>query len=223
MMTLHWSPRSPFVRKVMIVLNETGQSGDVDCIRSTVAMMAQPNPDVLSSNPLGKIPTLILEDGTSLFDSRVICAYLAARAGMLVSDNAGERLCQARWEALGDGMTDILLLWRIELARAGKAEPLLCAAFETKIRAVLAFLDAEAGALAATPLGLGHIAIFCALGQLEFRWPGTGWRDAHPNLATWFAGLSMRPAFAATAVVDDTPASSSPTAPPEAVFTFEKS
>lgn len=218
-MKLHWSPRSPFVRKVMIVLNETGQLDQVQCVRSAVAMAAEPSPAVLADNPLGKIPTLVLEDGTALFDSRVIGTYLAERAGML-QPAAAERFRQLRWEALGDGMTDILLLWRIERAREGKADPVICAAFETKVRATIARLDAEAGQLSATPLGLGQIAIFCALGQLEFRWPGTGWREAFPRLAAWFAGLEARPSFAATAVVEDAPASVPPVASQPAVFTF---
>ena len=219
-MKLHWSPRSPFVRKVMIVLNETGQIDQVECVRSAVAMATEPNPDVLADNPLGKIPTLVLEDGTALFDSRVICAYLAERAGMFQPVSAAERFRQLRWEALGDGLTDILLLWRIERTREEKADPVICAAFETKVRATVARLDAEVDPLSQTPLGLGQIAIFCALGQLEFRWPGTGWREAFPRLAEWFAGLEMRPSFARTAVVDDAPASVPPVASQPAAFTF---
>jgi glutathione S-transferase len=221
-MKLHWSPRSPFVRKVMIVLNETDQLDTVDLVRSTVAMAGPPNKDVLADNPLGKIPTLVLEDGTALFDSRVICGFFAERAGTLIPSEMRDRLSQARWEALGDGMTDILLLWRIERMRGEKADPAIGAAFEAKIRATVARLEDEAPALAAAPLGIGQIAIFCALGQLEFRWPGTGWREACPNLAAWFAGLATRPAFAATAVVDDAPATGT-TVLAQPTFTFEKS
>lgn len=222
-MKLHWSPRSPFVRKVMIVLHETNQLDAVKLIRSPVAMAAVPNPDVLADNPLGKIPTLVLDDGTALFDSRVICGFLSKRAAKLLPMETGDRLLQARWEALGDGMTDILLLWRIERMREEKADPVICAAFETKIRATVARLEGEAPALAAAPLGLGHIAIFCAFGQLEFRWPGTRWREAFPRLAAWFAGLEARPAFAATAVVDDAPTAVPSGLAQPAVFTFEKS
>jgi glutathione S-transferase len=207
----------------MIVLNETSQLDAVKLVRSTVAMAAAPNPDVLGDNPLGKIPTLVLEDGTALFDSRVICGFLAERAGKLIPSETGSQLQQARWEALGDGMTDILLLWRIERMREEKADPVICAAFEAKIRAIIARLEIEAPALASAPLGLGHIAIFCALGQLEFRWPGTGWRKAFPELASWYVELETRPAFAATAVIDDAPVVVRSVLPQPAVFTFEKS
>jgi glutathione S-transferase len=152
----------------------------------------------------------------------VICGFFAARAGNLLPPEPRNRVSQARWEALGDGMTDILLLWRIERMREEKGDPAICAAFEAKIRATVAWLEGEAPALAAAPLGIGQIAIFCALGQLEFRWPGTGWREAFPNLAAWFAGLETHPAFAATAVVDDAPAAAAPGSA-QPTFTFEKS
>ncbi|MCO6188423.1 glutathione S-transferase family protein [Rhizobium sp. L1K21] len=209
MMTLHWSPRSPFVRKVMIVLKETGQAEEVECVRTTVAMQTPPDPMVLAENPLGKIPTLILEDGRALFDSRVICAHLAERAGMLKPTTPAARLQQAVWEALGDGLTDILLLWRIERLRGDKADADIMAGFEMKVRAVLARLEAESGEIRGMSLGLGHIAIFCALGQLEFRWPGTGWREAFPALAAWYAHIGARPAFSSTEIVDDLPAGDS--------------
>jgi glutathione S-transferase len=74
-MKLHWSPRSPFVRKVMIAAHETGQLEQLSCTRTVVAM-TQPNADLLPDNPLSKIPTLVLEDGSPLYDSLVICEYL---------------------------------------------------------------------------------------------------------------------------------------------------
>ncbi|CAN7715461.1 glutathione S-transferase family protein [Neorhizobium tomejilense] len=222
MMKLHWSPRSPFVRKVMIVLNETGLVDQVVRVRSAVAMAAEPNPSVLADNPLGKIPVLVTENGEALFDSRVICAYLTERAGMLVPEDAPVRLRQLRWEALGDGLIDILLLWRIERVRGDRADPVICDAFETKVRATMARLETEAAELSATTLGLGQVAVFCALGQLEFRWPGTGWKQAFPRLAAWFEMLEACPSFASTAVVDDGPASVPEVAAQQAVFTFGK-
>src|SRR5918911_4567025 len=80
-LTLHWSPRSPFVRKVMVAAHELGLADRIERVRTVVRMTARPNPDLLPDNPLGKIPTLVLADGTALFDSVVICEYLDALAG----------------------------------------------------------------------------------------------------------------------------------------------
>ena len=76
-MKLHWSPRSPFVRKVMILLHETGLTDRVETVRSVVAMH-QTNPELMRDNPLNKLPTLVLDDGSALFDSPVVCEYLDA-------------------------------------------------------------------------------------------------------------------------------------------------
>ena len=114
-MKLHWSPRSPYVRKVMIVAHETGLADRLELVRSVVAM-SKPNPDVMRDNPLGKIPTLVTDDGTVLFDSIVICEYfdLAARRPKLFPPPGPARWQALRWHALGDGMLDTLILCRNE-------------------------------------------------------------------------------------------------------------
>ncbi|MEX6508464.1 glutathione S-transferase family protein [Jiella sp. M17.18] len=206
-MKLHWSPRSPFVRKVMIVLQETGLAERVECVRSPVMMAGAANPDVLADNPLGKIPTLVLEDGTALFDSRVICEYLDQIAGdrpeRLVPTGGEERIACLRWQAFGDGLTDILLLWRIEMARGEQRSEVISQAFEAKVRASLARLEAEVPMLEARPFGLGHIAVACALGQLDFRFASSNWRPAHPRLAAWIDALDRRPSLAESKARDD--------------------
>ncbi|WP_210275317.1 glutathione S-transferase [Martelella soudanensis] len=203
MMKLHWSPRSPFVRKVMIVLNETGQLDQVTQVRSVVAMHMPPNAAVMADNPLGKIPTLVIEDGTALFDSRVICEYLDHRAG---GGLLGEkRFEQLRWQALGDGLIDLLLLWRTELTRPGGPWDAVTQGWLSKARAVMATLEAEAPALASAPFGLGHVAIVCALGQMDFRWSDSNWRDHFPRLAALEADWAARPSVSSTAIVDDAP------------------
>jgi glutathione S-transferase len=170
---LYWSPRSPFVRKVMIALHETGLIDRVECKRTVVAYAAKPNEDVLKDNPLGKIPTLILEDGTALFDSPVICEYLDTlhTGPRLLPTDGVPRFRQLRWQALGDGMTDILLLWRNEQMRPEGPYEVITSAFDRKLRACLTRLEEEANALVAAPFGVGHIAIICAIGQLDFRFP----------------------------------------------------
>jgi glutathione S-transferase len=202
---LHWSPRSPFVRKVMIFAHETGQAESFERVRSVVAMR-KPNAAVMRDNPLGKLPTLVLDDGRALFDSAVICEYLdSLHAVEPLFPKSGQARWQAlRWHALGDGLLDALVLWRNEREREPqqRLEDLMDA-FELKTRAALARLDEEAQALEAAAFGIGHIAIVCALGYLDFRFAGFDWRSAHPRLAAWFARQSRRPSVRMTAPVDD--------------------
>lgn len=202
-MKLHWSPRSPFVRKVNIVVQECGLTDRVDHIRSLAIFAAPPNPEILRDNPLGKIPVLVTDDGQTLFDSRVICEYLIGLANRedLLPDDA--RLIHQRWQALGDGLTDILLLWRTERGRGDQADPVILSAFETKTRCALAVLENEALQLSQISFGLGHIAVICALGQLDFRYADCGWKTALPTLAGWYQDICTRPSVAATAIIDD--------------------
>ncbi|MFK8033921.1 MAG: glutathione S-transferase family protein [Hyphomicrobiales bacterium] len=204
-MKLHWSPRSPFVRKVCIVLEECGLMHAVEKISSVTVFAAPPNPEVLKDNPLGKIPVLIIEDGQKLFDSRVICEYLITRAGRedLLPTDLDARIKNLRWQALGDGLTDILLLWRTERGRGERADPVILAAFERKTRAALAVLENESADLKSMPFALGHVAVICALGQLDFRYADCDWKEALPGIAAWFTETSKRPSVAATIVVDD--------------------
>lgn len=205
-MKLHWSPRSPFVRKVMIMLHETGLLDKVERVRTVVAMAAPPNPALLPDNPIGKIPTLVLDDGTALADSRVICEYLDGLHGgpKLFPQERERRFRHLRWQALADGLTDVLLLWRNERIRPeGTQHPEIVAAFETKVRHAFAMFDREAGALTAEPFGIGHVALVCTLGQMDFRFGDSEWRRGSPNLARWYEGISARPSVAATAIADD--------------------
>lgn len=202
---LHWSPRSPFVRKVMIALHEKGMLDRVETVRSTVTMAAPPNPDVLADNPLGKIPTLIRDDGVALFDSGVICEYIdgLGSGARLIPQAFEDRIACLRWQALGDGLSDILVLWRNEVSRGGGHSAVMSDAFADKTRATLARLDAEAPDLAVCEFGLGQAAIVCALGQLDFRYSDCGWRGAFPALAGWYRDVQARPSVAATEIVDD--------------------
>ena len=204
-MKLHWSPRSPFVRKVMVVLHEKDLLSQVDLVRSVVAMSVPPDPEVLHDNPLGKIPTLVLNGGKALFDSRVICEYLDAfgSGARLIPTDFEDRIDCLRWQALGDGLTDILLLWRTEMARGEFRNDAISSGFDIKVRAALAALEGEVARLQLQDFGLGHVAIVCALGQLDFRFADCGWRPAHPHLAAWYAGMQQRPSIAQNLVADD--------------------
>ncbi len=205
-MKLHWSPRSPFVRKVMITLHETGLVGRVECVRTVVAMASPPNPALLPDNPIGKIPTLVLDDGTALADSRVICEYLDTLhdGPKLFPAEPGRRFRHLRWQALADGLTDVLLLWRNERIRPeGTQHAAILGAFETKVRHAFAMFDRESDELAGEPFGIGHIALACTLGQMDFRFGDSRWREGNPRLARWHDDISQRPSVAATAIKDD--------------------
>lgn len=193
-MKLHWSPRSPFVRKVMIVLFETGLSDRVTLVRTPVAM-DKPNLDLVADNPLIKLPTLVLDDGVPVYDSRVICAYLDGLAGGgLMPEEPRARLVAERRQALGDGFLDVLLLYRQERNKpVEKQTAAWLDAFALKVRAVLDTLEAEAPALAEPGFDLGRISIGCALSYMDYRFPDVDWRGGHAALAGWHAAFEQRP------------------------------
>jgi len=202
-MKLHWSPRSPFVRKVMIVAHETGLVGRLDCVR-TVAATTRPHALLMEDNPLSKIPTLVLDDGSVLYDSRVICEYLDGLHGgpKLFPADPKERMVALRRQALGDGCLDFLLLLRNEGERM-QVSPVHVASYETKRAAVLHALEGEACALAHAPFTIGHVAIGCALAYLDFRFAQYDWRKDHPAIARWHAAFCARPSVRATEPIDD--------------------
>ncbi len=202
-MKLHWSPRSPFVRKVMIVAHEVGLVDRLDRVR-TVAATTKPHAVLMEDNPLSKIPTLVFDDGTVLYDSRVICEYLdSLHAGpKLFPADPKERMVALRRQALGDGCLDFLLLLRNEGERAAPS-PVHVAAYETKRAAVLRALEQEASALARGPFTIGHVAIGCALAYLDFRFAQYDWRKDHPAIARWHAEFCARPSVKATEPIDD--------------------
>jgi glutathione S-transferase len=202
-MKLHWSPRSPFVRKVMIVARERGLINRIACVR-TVAATGKPHAELMKDNPLSKIPTLVLDDGTILYDSRVICEYLDALDGTpkLFPKEPEARITALRRQALGDGFLDLLVLNRNERERLLPSDTHLASAAARKT-AVLNSLEREAASLVAAPFGIGHIAIGCALSYLDFRYADEDWRKDHPGIATWHATFAARPSARATLPVDD--------------------
>jgi glutathione S-transferase len=200
-MKLHWSPKSPYVRKVMICVHELGLSTRLELVRS-VAAMRKPNPVLMADNPLSKIPTLVRKDGSTLFDSVVICEYLNEEFGGKLFPRGGEERWQAlRWHAFGDGLLDALILWRNEREREIPSQELL-EAFDHKVRASLNRLDEEAQALRMAEFSIGHVTLGCALGYLDYRFDALEWRELAPALAAWFETLRSRPSFAATEPVD---------------------
>jgi glutathione S-transferase len=204
MMQLHWSPRSPYVRKVMIVAHELGLADRIETVR-TVVGGTTPHRALMQENPLGKIPTLMLEDGAALYDSPVICEYLdTLHDGPKLFPPWPGRMTALRRLALGDGMLDIALAWVGERFRSTERQSAPhMALWEAKLRACVDALETEADALSTGALTIGHIGIGVALSYLDFRFDDLRWRDGHQRLATWHATFDTRPSVVATPVVDD--------------------
>ena len=198
MLTLRSSPASPFVRKVRIAANVLGLDRDITL---ELADTMSASDSVRQQNPLGKIPALVLEDGTVLFDSRVILDYLDHRAGggRIIPTDARARLAALRLQALADGLMDasVLLVYEGRYRPAERHEPKWLELQAGKAARALAALEGAPPALTQVP-DVGQIALACALGYRDFRFQGT-WRGDHPRLVAWLDGFAARvPAFAAT-------------------------
>jgi glutathione S-transferase len=201
-MKLHWSPRSPFVRKVMVFAHECGLAERIAPMRTLVAM-TKPNLALLPENPLGKIPTLVLDDGTILYDSLVICEYLDTLhdGPRLIPAEGTARFTELRRHAMLNGLLDLLILWRNERDRPEQLAPLV-EAFAVKTQATLAAIEAEITAIAAAPLGLAQVTLGVLGAYLDFRFAELPWRAQCPRFAAWHAEFVQRPSMRATAIVD---------------------
>jgi glutathione S-transferase len=202
-MKLIGSTTSPYVRKVRVVMAEKklDYHFELDDVWSA-------DTQVTASNPLGKVPCLIMEGGEALFDSRVIVEYLdtLSPVGKLIPSVGRERAEVKTWEALADGVLDAALLARMETVWTGR----------TKNQRSQAWIDRQIGkidaSLVAMAQGLGDklfcsgghfsladIAVGCALSYLDFRFPKLDWRNRHPSLVKMLERLETRPSFASTA------------------------
>lgn len=201
-MKLIGSLTSPYVRKVRIVMAEKRLDYQLE-------LEDVWNSDrIMASNPLGKVPCLVMEGGEAVFDSRVIVEYVdtLSPVGRLIPERGRERAEVRTWEALADGVLDASILARLERTWAGRREG---ERSQKWVDRQLARVDA---ALAAMSKGLGDkpfcsgihfslsdIAVGCALGYLDFRFQDIGWRESHPNLARLYEKLAQRPSFIDTA------------------------
>ncbi len=200
-MKLYHSPTSPYVRKVMVTLDLTGQLGEVELIPGSGTPLA-PNDATIGVNPLGKIPCLIADGGAAIFDSRVICHYLdhRAKAGLYPEGNALIPVLTA--EALADGIIDAVLLtayeWRLRPAEI-RYQPWVDGQV-AKVERALAVLE-QTDLVLSGPINAARIAAGCALGYVDLRLADLGWRDRYPALAAWYAQYAETPAMKATVPV----------------------
>lgn len=198
-MILYWSPNSPFVRKVDIALLELGCDGDVRRVRAKVAMDC-PNPDLMRANPLSRLPTMCLDDGTVLTGSGLICRFLDARAGggRLVPNGANAWPVEAR-HTLVDAMIETIVLARNERDKpAAQQRPQWVAAFRTKINTALDNLAQEIDRFCKDPMRLDTITLGCALAYLDYRMPEWDWRCGRQGLAQFLSRVEQTPSFRAT-------------------------
>jgi len=197
MWILRSAPASPFGRKVRIAAALCGLD---DRITIEVADTTNPSDALRSQNPLGKIPTLILEDGTALYDSSVIAYFLDEEAGGgVIIPNGRERFRARTMEALADGIQEAAVLKVSEGPfRTPEMQNARWLEHQSgKIERGLATFEAAPPVLSGKP-DIGRIALACALGYLDLRFPGT-WRDTHPRLVAWLDDFAARvPSFEAT-------------------------
>ncbi|ALG91610.1 MULTISPECIES: glutathione S-transferase [Actibacterium] len=198
-MQLFHSPTSPFVRKVMVVLHETGQLPAVELLPASGHPLASQNMPT-AHNPLGKVPTLLRDDGPAIYDSRVICRFLDARADGTLYPEAGiwESLTL---EATADGIMDAAVLMMYEIRcrpEEMRVEDWGEAQWQKIVRALDALETHWMDHLATARLDIGQIATGCALAYLDFRLGNRDWRGDRPALAGWCAEFTQRPSMQAT-------------------------
>jgi glutathione S-transferase len=195
---LYSHPVSPFARKCRVIAHELGIKLEIVHIES-----ARKDDHLRNVNPLKQIPVLVLDDGSSLFDSAVICEYLNHTGGgkffpgmNIFKHNSG------RWKALGlaalgDGIADAAVAWRYELVEPeGVRNPDRIARSHATVAAGLDALERVNFAKDPT---IGEIAVACALGYIDFRLPDLDWKGSHPKLSAWYARFSEYPSMKATA------------------------
>ena len=196
-MKLYSHPVSPFARKCRVIAHELGLKLDI------IDVQARNDETLRRINPLKQIPILILDDGSSLFDSPVICEYLNHFGGgkffpgmNIFRQNSG------RWKALGlaalgDGIADAAVAWRYEIAQPEeRRNPESVARAKATVNAGL---DALERAKFAKDPTIGEISVGCALGYIDFRLSDLDWKASRPNLSAWYARFSEYPSMKATA------------------------
>lgn len=198
-MKLLFSPTSPYVRKCLVVARELGLDGRIALLPAN-AHPVNRDANLVASNPLGKVPTFITDDGQVLYDSRVICEYLNdLGSGNLFPAGGAQRWEALTLHALADGMLDAALLARYEDAVRPEALrwPEWRAGQVDKLETSLAHLEARP-ALLQDRLDIGSLALACAIWYLDLRYADLGWRGRYPKVAAWYQTFSQRPSLQAS-------------------------
>lgn len=195
-MKLYFANTSPYARKARMVILEKDLSGRVETIFQNPF---EDSPDLKKANPLGKVPALVTDEGTTIFDSPVICAFLdslAPKPPLIPAD-------EARWsvltgEALADGLLDSAFAIVMERRRPGEQQSeMWLERWESGIQRTIAAVDADLTSFVGD-LTLAQIALGAALGYLDFRLPDIDWRSFNPAVAAWYVNFASRPSMKAT-------------------------
>jgi glutathione S-transferase len=198
-MKIFYAAASPYVRKCLVAAHELGLRERIELVPAA-AHPVNRDRTIVAHNPLGKVPTLIADDGAVLYDSRVICEYLNALGdGHLLPPQGAARIGVLVEQSLADGIMDAAVLARYETAvrpenlrwndwTAGQLDKVTCglADFEARAKRFGGRVD------------LGTIALGCALGYLDFRFASLAWREKHPGMAAWFERFGARESMVAT-------------------------
>ncbi|OSP56777.1 glutathione S-transferase [Pseudoruegeria sp. SK021] len=198
-MRLFHSPTSPYARKVMIALHETGQLADVNIVSASGTPLDSSNMPV-DLAPLGKLPVLALEDGAALYDSRVICQYLAKRVPSTLYPDAPRLWDTLTIEATADGIMDaaIAIVYETRLRPENQVNKDLINGQWDKIARSIKVLESRwLPNLSSTP-DMGHFAVAVALDYVDFRLTDRDWRTSSPALANWLTDIAHRPSLQAT-------------------------
>jgi glutathione S-transferase len=203
-MRLYYSPTSPFVRKVMVLAQETGLVDQLELNQVTISPV-NPDTELNADNPLGKVPCLITDEGMAIFDSRVICEYLdGLHDGPRMIPAAGpERWRTMRIHALCDGILEATILCLYE--RRLRSETMV---FEGWIEAQMAKVHRAIAALADEmsnaddQVNMAAIAAACVLGYMDFRQADMNWREDYPAMAEWYGNFGERSSMQATVPLD---------------------
>ncbi|ETX30910.1 glutathione S-transferase [Roseivivax isoporae] len=197
-MTLLMAGPSPFVRTVLVTAHETGQIAEIET-RKVAASPTGADPELVSANPLGKIPALMRPDGPALYDSRVICRYLdhRAQAGLYPDSRLWEVLTlEATAQAMMDAGVSMVYERRVR-PEDMVYEPWIAGQWG-KITRALDAVEARWTSHLSGRLTMAQIALGCALGYLDFRHGDRGWREGRPTLAAWYARFAERPSMQET-------------------------
>jgi glutathione S-transferase len=198
-MKLYYSALSPFVRKVRVAAMELGLDKKIELVTVATTPVAM-SADLVKVNPLGRLPTLVTDDGDLLIESSLIVEYLdSLSGGKIIPASGADRWRVKRTEALADGLMDSAILVRYEtfLRPAERRWPEWIAGQQQKVNQSLDALEGQAWVFD-DKVDAGKIAVGCALGYLDLRFPDLGWRKRCETLGRWYDAFAKRPSMEAT-------------------------